>query len=72
MRILDNKNVRLAIAGNIPVAAAPGLNIGSNLGLGWVSENKSGLYQEGLDPSGNSTFRPLCTLKRKHELADPP
>lgn len=56
--------MRLAFVGNLPIPAAPGISAGGEVGTGWVAENKSGLYQEGCDITGNYKYRPLYTMKR--------
>lgn len=61
------EKVKLAFVGSLPVVAAPGLSAGGEIGGSWVSENKTGLYQEACDHTGTYKYRPLYTLRRMHD-----
>jgi hypothetical protein len=62
--IKDSDIARVAFLGNLPAAAAATPSESANTNIGWVTDHKTGLYQEGCDLGGGFKYGPLYTLKQ--------
>ncbi|KAF8452225.1 hypothetical protein L210DRAFT_3517746 [Boletus edulis BED1] len=65
---LSNKSgekVSLALAGQVPVAAAAGVTAGAEAGLGWWADTHADLLRKACDKAGNYCYTPLYTMKRR-------
>ncbi|KAJ7186404.1 hypothetical protein C8R46DRAFT_274783 [Mycena filopes] len=54
----------LALVATTPIAVAPLLSAGGEVGGSWWSKSGSGLFREGCVPRGTDSFTPLFVLKR--------
>jgi len=59
-------NVRVAFLGNLPAVAATAAPVSADphTEVGWVTDHKTSLYQEGCDLAGEFKYGPLFTLKQ--------
>jgi len=55
--------VRVAFLGKLPPAEATP-SASANTNIGWITDHKTGLYQEGCDLGGGFKYGPLYTLKQ--------
>ncbi|KAF8556658.1 hypothetical protein OG21DRAFT_1506253 [Imleria badia] len=65
---LSNKSgekVSLALVGQVPVAAAPGITAGGEASIGWWSDTHADLLRKACDKAGTYCYTPLYTLKRR-------
>jgi len=63
----DADKVGVAFVGSLPLAVVPGLSGGAGISVGWVSESKSGYYQDAYDIEGEPKYTPLIGLKQMRD-----
>jgi hypothetical protein len=57
----NSDTVRVAFSGSLPAAET---DTPSNANIGWITDHKTGLYQEGCDLGGEFKYGPLFTLQQ--------
>lgn len=59
------EKISLALVGQVPVPAAPGISAGAEAGIGWWSDTHADLLRKACDKAGNYAYTPLYTMKRR-------
>ncbi|KAG9312681.1 hypothetical protein JVU11DRAFT_7098 [Chiua virens] len=62
---MSGEKLALALVAQLPVAAAAGATVGASTGLAWWSDVQADLLRKASDKSGEFSYTPLYTLKRK-------